>query len=78
METAMLKVKTDLLNAIDQKKVVCLVLLDLSAAFDTVNHDYLLNCLRKVQLSPGSQITSQNEHREWFSMAYKVMFNLIQ
>ena len=29
-ETVMLKVKTDLLDAIDQKKVVCLLLLDLS------------------------------------------------
>ena len=35
METAMLKVKTDLFNAIEDKKVMCLVLLDLSAAFDT-------------------------------------------
>ena len=42
----MLKVKTDLLDAIDQKKVVCLVLLDLSVAFDTVNHEYLLNHLK--------------------------------
>ena len=46
METVMLKVKTNLLDAIDQRKVVCLVLLDLSAAFDTVNHDQLLNLLK--------------------------------
>ena len=46
METAMLKLKTDFLDAIDQRKVVCLVLLDLSMAFDTVNHDYLLNHLK--------------------------------
>ena len=46
METAMLKVKTDLLDAINQRKVVCLVLLDLSVAFDTVNHDHLLNHLK--------------------------------
>ena len=45
-ETAMLKVKTDLLDIIDQRKVVSLVLLNLSAAFDTVNHDYLLNHLK--------------------------------
>ena len=38
--------KTDILNAIDQRKVVCLVLLDLSAAFDPVNHNHLLNCLK--------------------------------
>ena len=46
METVMLKVKTDLLDAIDQRKVVCLVLLDLSVAFDTVIHDHLLNLLK--------------------------------
>ena len=45
-EKAMLKVKTDLLDAINQKKVVCLVILDLSAAFDTVNCEYLLNHLK--------------------------------
>ena len=45
-ETAMLKVKTDILDAIDQRKVVCLVLLDLSVAFDTVNHNHLLNHLK--------------------------------
>ena len=46
METVMLKVKTDLLDAINQRKVVCLVLLNLSVAFDTVNHDHLLNHLK--------------------------------
>ena len=45
-KTAMLKVKTDILDAIDQRKVVCLVLLDLSVAFDTVNHNHFLNCLK--------------------------------
>ena len=45
-ETALLKVKTDFLNIIDDKGVVCLVLLDLSAAFDTVTHDILLNRLQ--------------------------------
>ena len=42
----MLKVKTDILDAIDQRKVACLVLLDLIVAFNTVNHNHLLNCLK--------------------------------
>ena len=46
METALLKVRTDLLAAIDCKEVTCLILLDLSAAFDTVDHQLLLNHLR--------------------------------
>ena len=34
-ETALLKVKADLLHAIGHQEVVCLILLDLSLAFDT-------------------------------------------
>ena len=45
-ETALLHVKTDLLDAIDKKEVTSLVLLDLSAAFDTVNHSILLHHLK--------------------------------
>ena len=45
-ETALPKVKTDLLSAIDNREVTCLILLDLSAAFDTVNHTILLNRLK--------------------------------
>ena len=46
METAMWKVKSDLLTDMDNKEVTCLILLDLSAAFDTVNHKHLLNRLK--------------------------------
>ena len=44
-ETALLKVKTDILKAMDNQEVACLVLLDLSAAFDTVDHKILLERL---------------------------------
>ena len=37
-ETALLKVLSDVLTAIDDKKVTLLALLDLSAAFDCVDH----------------------------------------
>ena len=41
----MLKVTSDILLNMDNKKVTMLVLLDLSAAFDTVDHDILLHVL---------------------------------
>ena len=45
-ETVLIKVKADILNAIDNREVVCLVLLDLSAAFDMINHLILLERLK--------------------------------
>lgn len=42
-ETALLRVQNDIRMAIDQKHCVMLVLLDLSAAFDTVDHTLLIS-----------------------------------
>ena len=44
-KTALLKVKADILKAVDSPEVTCLVLLNLSAAFDMVDHKILLNWL---------------------------------
>jgi hypothetical protein len=44
-ETALLRVKTDIMAEMDVGKAVFVVLLDLSAAFDTVDHQILLDCL---------------------------------
>ena len=45
METALIKVHNDILLSMDKTKGVILVLLDNSAAFDTLDHDLLLQCL---------------------------------
>ena len=47
-ETAILKVCNDILNEIDEKKVCLLTLLDLSAAFDTIDHNILIERLNKT------------------------------
>ena len=47
-ETALLKVVNDSLIDINTGNLVLLVLLDLSAAFDTINHEFLLNRLKSV------------------------------
>ena len=45
-ETAVVRVLSDILHAVDCGDVAALVLLDLSAAFDTVDHDILLQRLQ--------------------------------
>ena len=47
VETALLKVQNDIFSSVDQRKSVALILLDLSAAFDTVDHQFLLQRVKK-------------------------------
>ena len=44
-ETALLKIKADILDNMDNQCVTGILLLDLSAAFDTVSKNLLINCL---------------------------------
>ena len=44
-ETALPKVKADILRAMNNQEIICLVLLDLLAAFNMVDHSILLNHL---------------------------------
>jgi len=58
-ETALLCVLSDILAAVDRGDFAALVLLDLSAAFDTVDHDILL---QRLQTSFGIRGTAV----KWF------------
>ena len=70
-ETVMVKVPDDILHATDGNEAVVLLMLDLSAAFDTVPHDILLDRLYRrygiigsVQEWFASYLSSR---QEWFA-----------
>ena len=47
-ETAILKLNNDIIGGMDEGKCTILALLDLSAAFDTVDHNILLRRMQNV------------------------------
>ena len=59
-ETSLMKVHKDIALGLDGRGVVVLVLLDLSAAFDTVNHAILLEQMRCVLRVEGVAL-------DWFT-----------
>ena len=58
-ETALLKVKNDILMNMDMGHLTLLVHLDLSAAFDTVDHEILIHRLQSLRGLGGSAL-------QWF------------
>ena len=66
-ETALLRVSNDLLLSLDKGDEVVLILLDYSAAFDTINHDTLFSRLKNDYGIGGSVLKwciSYLEHRK--------------
>ena len=56
-ETALIKVTNDILRALDKRQCVFLVLLDLSAAFDTIDHHVFLSQLCMEYGMKGSVVS---------------------
>ena len=80
-ETALLRVHNDIMMAVDKKKHVFLVLLNLSAAFDTVDHEILLHFLKEHVGLSGSVFhmfeTYLKDHTQWVSI-HNVLSSLSQ
>ena len=55
-ETALLKVQNDLLRNLDDVKTTVLVLLDLSAAFDTLDHSGVISLLEDWYVISGNAL----------------------
>lgn len=67
-ETALLKVKNDITRVLDQNKAAVLVMLDLSAAFDSINQSKLLSVLEsnyRIQGKALSWFRSYLEERSY-------------
>ena len=72
-ETVMEKVQDDILHATDSNKAVVLLMLDLSATFDTVSHEIQLDrlsqhkcCLLQGLYKNGSYINNNNNNLNIF------------
>ena len=65
-ETALLRIQNDILKSIDDKQCVVLLLLDLSAAFDTVDHKILLH-----RLQPG--LVQRERRSRGFSLILQIV-----
>ena len=50
MESALLQIHNDIIKSLDSKKCVALIMLDISAAYDTIDHQMLL---RRLQYQAG-------------------------
>jgi hypothetical protein len=69
-ETALLRIHSDILAALDNKKCVLLIMLDLSAAFDTVDHTTLISRLASVIGVTGKAL-------DWFTSYLKDRFQSV-
>ena len=70
IETALVKVFNDCLVLMDKKRIILLILLDLSAAFDTIDHNVMLLRLEELFGINGSAL-------EWLRSYFKNRFQKV-
>ena len=75
-ESALIKVKNDIMLSIDGKKAELLVLLDLSAAFDTIDHKILVSRLPKRIGVSGTALDWFQSYLEGWTSRVEIAGNL--
>ena len=55
-ETALVHIQDDIMQALDRRKRVILVLIDLTAGFDTVDHGILLTQMKSIGICESALI----------------------
>ena len=71
-ETALVKIQADIMAAIDKGHSVAMIMLDLSSAFDTLDHSILLARLRNMYGIRGAALrwfhSYLSDHRQYVSI----------
>ena len=76
-ETALVKINYDILSSLDAGKCTILVSLDLSAAFDTINHNVLMKRLQYMYGITGTAFkwSSRTLNRETTRFVWETPFH---
>ena len=77
-EMALLKIKVDILENMDNQRVTRILLLDLSAAFDMVSKDILINCLHHQFSVTGTALTWIKDYQTVLKKSKSAMQSLYQ
>ena len=75
-ETALLRIQNDLLLATNKQRLSALVLLDLSAAFDTIDHNILLDRLSRTFGITGNALSLLSSYLQNRSQSVSINSNL--
>ena len=70
-KSALLKLQSGIMLAVDEGLLVVLVVLDLSATFETIDHSIWLHRLESRFGASGSALASQQAHQHQFDVENK-------
>ena len=64
-QTMLIDIYNEILMNIIEKKITCSIFLDLAKAFDSLNHRYIIEKIRKIwNKRPSTQFNSKLSHKQ--------------